>query len=87
MSRIITRMTRGRIRSGAKKVLVLAVAGALYFGSGVTPTPTPAPQAVERNFGRSVKVNLFDKQDLAQAIREDEEILFIIKKYIETWQI
>ena len=80
-------MTRGRIRSGAKKVLVLAVAGALYFGSGVTPTPTPAPQAVERNFGRSVKVNLFDKQDLAQAIREDEEILFIIKKYIETWQI
>lgn len=40
MSRIITRVTRGRINTGSKKALVLIVSGMLYFGSTPTP-PTP----------------------------------------------
>lgn len=40
MSRILARITRGKIRTGTTNVaLVLATAGALYFGSHTIPEP------------------------------------------------
>ena len=80
MSRIISRMTRGRITAGTtKKVLVSITFGALFFIS----TPPPHPQFIditETPFkkGSGGEDERRDKR-LIQQLREDDEIFAFIQ--------
>jgi len=96
MSRILARITRGKVRIGTTKAaLVLAVAGSLYFTDGGT-TPPVTPPSPPINFpagggsgmgGGLYQGKLFDERVLDERRkrieREDQEILLIIKTFLD----
>ena len=77
MSTILSRVTRGRITAGTtKKVLVLALAGTMYFASDIVIPPSG-------NQGGSSESHFYadnsDKDLDKKIIQEDSEILEIVK--------
>ncbi len=77
MSSILSRVTRGRITAGTtKKVLVLALAGTMYFASDIVIPPS-------NNQGGSSESYFYadnsDKDLDKKIIQEDSEILEIVK--------
>ena len=77
MSTILSRVTRGRITAGTtKKVLVLALAGTMYFASDIVIPPSG-------NQGGSSESYFYadnsDKDLDKKIIQEDSEILEIVK--------
>lgn len=81
MSRILAKVTRGRIRTGTtKKILVLAVAGILYFASGTTPIVPVPPTIVQQLGGRAGRE--LDGDLLKRLQQEDEDILLIINAFL-----
>lgn len=90
MSRIIARVTRGRIRIGTTKaVLVLATAGALYFQDVVVEPPIEQIPPAYAGFGGGTgytgitwsQTELLAKQK--KLTQEDQEILLIIKCFLD----
>lgn len=95
MSRIISRMTRGRITAGTvKKVVVSITFGALFF-TGTPPTPEPSnggggngsgSGGVNTEISAWGKTNDRDK-DWEERIKLDDDLVFhIIKIWVEKCQ-
>jgi len=94
MSRIISRMTRGRITAGTvKKVVVSITFGALFFTGSPTPTPEPSnggggngSGGVSSTISTWGKTNNTDKE-LQERIKLDDDLVFhIIKIWVEKCQ-
>jgi hypothetical protein len=68
--------SQGRLRAGAKKVLVIAVAGYLTFGGG--PIPPNLSLADGRPNSDQHKYTLEDRLR-----KDDEEILVFIKVFLQ----
>lgn len=93
MSRILARVTRGKIRIGTTKgVLVLAVAGALFFEGVVVPPIPPVITVTDvRKIGgvlankstETLKLEEWLKDRENRLIREDQEIILIIKTFLD----
>lgn len=84
MSRIITRCTRGRITLGTtKKVLVLAVAGILYFSEEGIQELIKQERQPKGGVVFLTDTSLESKKRKEDRIKkEDEEILLIIKTFL-----
>lgn len=88
MSSILGRVTRGRIRKGTTKaVLVLAVAGALYFVD-YTTTPPDVEKKTLAGGGRTKAIKKAvslsnarekDKELLEKILIEDSELVAIVQ--------
>lgn len=79
MSKILSRATRGRIRKGTTKtVLVLAVSGALYFATTIEPPIVNNNGSNVAYYNESLK-KTNDNDDLKNIIIEDSEIVAIVQ--------
>lgn len=81
MSNIISRVTRGRITAGTtKKVLVLALAGTMYFASDIINPPSVS-QGGSSYVHYNSKIYPDNKENLLKEkiIQEDSEIVAIVQ--------
>ena len=74
--------TEGYLKRASKAVLIIAVAGYLNYSSGPIPPTPPSPPKTYPNggigYGLSYKKEQLDKQ----RIREDKEIITLIKIFL-----
>ena len=70
--------SQGRLKSAAKKVLIVAVAGYLSFGGGPTPPPLP-PNFLTDGYKKELQSATLQER-LKQ---DDEEIIMIIKVFLQ----
>ena len=75
--------TDGYLKRATKAALIIAVAGYLNFSS-TSPTPSPTPIKIKRGGGIGGGTHKY-KQEQVDRLRDDEEILSIIKVFL-TWQ-
>jgi len=74
--------TDGYLKKAAKAALIIAVAGYLNF-SDTPPTPTPTKTRISTSGG--VGITQYKKEQVDRIKKEDEDILTLIKVFIE-WQ-
>ena len=77
MSSILSRVTRGRITAGTtKKVLVLALAGTMYFASDIVIPPSGNQGGSSESYSY---VDNSDKDSDKKRIQEESEFVAIVQ--------
>lgn len=83
MSKILARVTRGRIRKATtNSVMVLALAGAMYFSGAIVTSPSDTgraayPTTTEKSV--SLKDANKHKEEVERRRIEEEELIEIVK--------
>ena len=75
--------TSGYLKRATKAVLIIAVAGYLNFSD--TPVPPSPPTKVRAFSGGGVGTSRHKTERFERILKEDEDILTLIKVFIE-WQ-
>ena len=85
MSRILTRVTRGRIVvDTTKTVLVLTVAGSLYFASQIEPPIVNNGGGIASYYDSSITKKQENEARLRKINIEDSEVIAIVQVCLKT---
>jgi len=85
MSRILTRVTRGRIVvDTTKTVLVLAVAGSLYFAPQIEPPIVNNGGGIASYYDNSIAKKQENEARLRKINIEDSEVIAIVQVCLKT---
>lgn len=76
--------TDGYLKRTAKAALIIAVAGYLNFGGGITPAPIkPQPMGGGMGIGYVKSQEKDWIEERKKILRDDEEVLYIIVKCLQ----